>query len=454
MTRPQAGVKPRHLPSVPHNGLPEAQPGQGNRGLDRTRVNEGHIWCSKCQREFHIEPLVHCPGCASQLEYLTPSPVTVGWRKTKRLRHIDFSPFFPMPESIRVRYLSLGEGGTPLTLCARLNGSAGPRNLYLKNEALNPTASWKDRPISLAVNCAVGFGSKVATIYSCGNAGAAAAAYATGAGIRCVVFARTTIKPNMAEAIRACGGVIAVLNISPRELWIDGRIAELLNKAQAELGWFPLTTVSNPPIGSPYYTEGYKSIAYEIALEMERPPDWVAVPVGLGEGLRGIWKGFQEAYRFGWTSKLPKMIGVQAGSAAPLVAAFEKRANKVIPAVSAKTVASGIEVMMSSHAALHAVYESGGCAVRLTDREICEARYLVARRQGLNIAPEGAATVAAALKLQKSGRIRRDDCIVCISTASGIKYPSYRAPSSMADRILLEPCLNEIESYVQKKFRQ
>ena len=434
----------------PANAFMDREKKSGNHSRKRTKER---LFCSRCRKKYEVEPLLNCLACGGPLTYLTPLTAADHWPKAKNARHAEFSSFFPIPDSVRSKFITLGEGGTPLNLCARLGASMGPRRLYVKNEGLNPTASWKDRPISLAVNCALGFGSKYVTIYSCGNAGSAAAAYAAKAGLGCVVLAMPSIKPNMVDLIRAYGGVVAVLEITPRELWVEGQVGKLLMNAQKELGWFPLTIVANPSFGSPYYTEGYKSIAYEITLELELAPDWVIVPVGSGEGLCGIWKGFLEAHRFGWISKLPKMIGVQASGAAPLVAAFKKEATEVTPIGAASTIASGIEVMISSNGALNALYESRGCALSLSDEEIRKAGYLLSAHEGLNVSPEGAATVAGALKMYEWGRIRPDDCIVCISTASGIKYPKFHMARRTMAKDALPPDLTEIDRYVQRVFR-
>lgn len=360
-----------------------------------------------------------------------------------------FSGSYPMPASIRRKPVTLGEGGTPLIHCSHLDEFPSPAQLYVKDEALNPTCSWKDRALSLVASCAVGFGSRCVTLYSCGNAGSSAAAYAAKARLKCIVLAMPSIKKNMFDLIRSFGGIVVVLNITPRELWVEGRVGDLLENAQKEFGWFPATTVRNPIVGSPYYTEGYKSIAFEIILEHGDAPDWVIVPAGSGEGLCGIWKGFLEARHLGRISRLPKMVAVQAKRAAPLVRAFKGGSKTVSPISKATTIACGIQVMTSSDSALRVLCESGGCAVSIPDGEIRRVGMLLARQEQLHVSPEGAASVAGAIQLRRSGEIRISDSVACVSTASGAKYPKSQSIWDAGSAEVVSPRLQDVERYVR-----
>jgi threonine synthase len=258
----------------------------------------------------------------------------------------------------------------------------------------------------------------------------------------------------MVDLIQVHGGVVVPLDITPKELWVDGRVGELLENTQKELGWFPITTVRYPYVGSPYYTEGYKSIAYELLEELGEVPDWVLVPVGSGEGLYGIWKGFVELRDLGRIAKTPKMAGVQARGAAPLVTAYEKGLGDPPPIKKARTVASGIEVMVSSRCALRAVKESGGCAIAVSDQEIVEAAKLLATREGLYVSPEGAAAVAGLKVLKATHRLRSSDCVVCITTASGIKYVKQAALHGKLALRCVPPELENIQRYVEQHFKR
>jgi threonine synthase len=395
----------------------------------RNSLSKTCLRCRNCARKFGIVPLVCCPECSGPLDAHVRHTAAPAWIKQKNLKHKDFRDSFPLPDAARSFPVTLGEGGTPLLKCGRLGQALGISRLYVKNEAMNPTASWKDRPISLAVNCAVGFGYKVVAVYSCGNAGSAAAAYAAKAGSRCVVLAMPTISRKMVRLIDAYGGIVVLLDLSPHEVWIEGRAGTALEYARTTLGWFPLNMVRNPPAWSPFYIEGYKSLAYELVQELQFVPDWVVVPAGSGEGLFGIWKGFCELRELKQISRLPKMVGVQASGAAPLVNAFASGLGGVAALHQARTIASGIELMISNDSALGAIRESGGCALDVTEKQIRTFGHLLATLEGLNASPEGAAAVAGALKLQRQGRLGIRDTVVCVCTAGGLKYPQYHVPS-------------------------
>lgn len=415
------------------------------------RVQSAHLQCTKCKRTFGLRPYLFCPECRGALEYLVPEWAFVRSKAPRELGHFRFRDYFPLPAGARSNPVSLGEGASPLRACPGLGRLFAIKSLWIKDEGINPTGSWKDRPISLSVNCAREFGSSVVVVYSCGNAGSSTAAYAARCGMRSVVLALPTIKPLMAELIEAYGGTVVPLALSPRELWVEGRVGNLLEESQKELGWFPMTTVRYPYVGSPYYTEGYKSIAYEIFDDLERVPDWVVVPVGSGEGLIGIWNGFRDLRRRGVTKKFPKMVAVQGRGAAPLIAAY-RRGRRTVPAIpKARTVASGIEVMVSSDLALEAVRDSSGCAIAVADRDVVRAVRELAALEGVYAGPEGAAAVVGARALRQSGRIRPGDCVVCISTASGLKYLGL---SSRAVRQPVPARLEKVCDYVEKKTRR
>jgi threonine synthase len=383
------------------------------------------------------------------LEYSITANSGCQWIEARNLNHMAFSPFYPMPDSSRQKPVTLGEGGTPLVHCRHLNDFPSPIQLYVKDEALNPTGSWKDRALSLVVSCAVGFGSRCVVLYSCGNAGSSAAAYSAKAGLRCVVFALPSIRKNMVDEIRSLGGIVIALRVTPWELWVEGKVGDLLESAQKEFGWFPANTIRNPFVGSPYYTEGYKSIAFETVLQLGTAPDWVIVPAGSGEGLCGIWKGFVEMQRLGRISRLPKMVAVQAEGAAPLVRAFKEGLQTIPPISKAATIACGIEVLTGSEFALTTLRESGGCAVSIPDVEIQEVGTRLARQEGLHVSPEGAAAVAGAIQLRRAGVISTRDSVLCISTAGSTKYSKSPPMLQASLKGAVPPNLSDIEHYVR-----
>jgi threonine synthase len=322
--------------------------------------------------------------------------------------------------------------------------------LYLKDEGMNPTGSWKDRAISLVVSSAKSFGYRTVSVYSCGNAGVSTAAYAAQAGLKAVIFVLPTVDCEKYNRMLSYGGRVVPLRISRSELWGSSGVGELLEEAQDKLGWFPATTLRNPYVGSPYYTEGFKTIAYEIFQELgETVPDWVFVPAGSGEGLCGVWSGFTNLYMLGLTRKLPRMVGVQADSSAPLVQAYRKLREQVEFVEGRTTIASGLEVMISSNQALKAIKMSCGSAEAVEDSAIRRTMVEILRDEGVNASPEGAIGLAAAKKMRSDGRLSEDDLVVCISSATGRKYST---PKIMKEfpRGGVPLNLSAIEDYLNK----
>lgn len=322
--------------------------------------------------------------------------------------------------------------------------------LYLKDEGMNPTGSWKDRAISLVVSSAQGFGYRTVAVYSCGNAGVSTAAYAAQAGLKSVIFVLPTVDSEKCNRMLSYGGSVVPLRISRPALWRDSRVGELLEEAQCKLGWFPATTLRNPYVGSPYYTEGFKTIAYEIFLDLSRTvPDWVLVPAGSGESLCGVWSGFTNLYMLGLTQKLPRIVGVQATSSAPLVHAYQKLREQVEFVKGRRTIASGLEVMISSNQALKAIKMSRGSAEAVDDSAIRQTMAEYLQDEGGTASPEGTIGLAAAKKMRSEGRLNEDDLVVCISSAAGYKYSIPKIKKGLP-RGGVPLHLSEIADYVNK----
>lgn len=295
-------------------------------------VGEECLFCSTCKSRFGLNPLLYCPSCKYALEYRAISTkgatqlracLLDNQRTSSRSGHFRFIDFLPVPPLDDIT--SLGEGNTPLLHCERMQERYSLRRLYCKDEGRNPTGSWKDRAVSVVVNCAKAFGYRTVSVYSCGNAGGSTAAYAARAGMRSVVFVLPTIDREMSGRMTAYGGRVVPIQTSRKDLWTTSKLGDLLEDAQRQRGWFPVTSVRSPYVGSPFYTEGFKTIAFEIFQELgEHVPDWVFVPAGTGEGLSGVWKGFRDIQSIGCSHKLPKMVGVQSENAAPLVHAYQR----------------------------------------------------------------------------------------------------------------------------------
>ena len=277
--------------------------------------------------------------------------------------------------------VSLGEGATPLIAA---DGVVACR-LLLKDETRNPTWSFKDRLASVAVAWAKKTGAKVIATSSSGNAGAAAAAYAARAGLPCVVLTFAGVAPAMIAQILSYGAM--VLTMASK----DGRWA-VLSEAVRELGWFPTSPFFGPAVGSnPIGLEGYKTIAYEIAEQLDwRAPDWVVLPVCYGDALYGIWKGFDEMRRWGWIETCPSLVAAEVSGSLSAALANDDAMPPDIPRID-PSLAVSIDMTRGTYQALHALRQSGGTAVTLDDEALLDWRRRLASGAGLYVETSSAA---------------------------------------------------------------
>jgi threonine synthase len=311
--------------------------------------------------------------------------------------------------------VTLGEGGTPLLRAKRFGKAIGLTNLLVKDEAQNPTQSFKARGMTTAVSMAKFLGATKLAVPSAGNAGGALAAYAARAGMEAHIFMPSdTPRANIIEC-RELGAHVVL---------IDGLItacgAEIAKRKEAE-GWFDMSTLKEP-----YRVEGKKTLGYELAEQMDWTlPDVVLYPTGGGTGLIGMWKAFEEMETLGWIGpKRPRMFTVQASGCAPIVQAFEAGEKFATEFPNAHTVASGLRVpkAVGDFIMLDILRKSGGGAVTVDDAEMISATRKVGTAEGLFVAPEGAACFVAAGKLLGEGKIGGDERVVIFNTGSGIKY--------------------------------
>jgi threonine synthase len=306
--------------------------------------------------------------------------------------------------------VSLGEGMTPL-----YHASMFGERWYIKDESVNPTASFKARGMSAAVSVAKHLGATKLAVPSAGNAGGALAAYAAKAGLEAHVFMPAdTPKACIVEA--QCHGADVRL--------INGLIndcAAEIAKLRDQEGWFDMSTLKEP-----YRVEGKKTMGYELAEALEwRLPDVVVYPAGGGTGLVGMMKAFDEMERMGWIdSQRPKMIAVQAEGCAPIVTAYNKGERFADLFPNAHTAASGLRVprAVGDFLMLDAIRATGGTAITVSDPEMIAAAKEIASKTGIFAAPEGGATLAAARKLEATGLITPTDLVVLFNTGSGVKY--------------------------------
>jgi threonine synthase len=311
--------------------------------------------------------------------------------------------------------VTLGEGMTPLIPARRLGARLGLEKLYVKDEGLNPTGSFKARGMSAAVTRARELGAKVLAAPTAGNAGGALAAYAAQAGIPCViVMPQDTPLANILE----CKAFAADVRK------IDGLISDCgryVAEHREKEGWFEVSTLKEP-----YRIEGKKTMAYELWEQFEGVlPDVIIYPTGGGVGLIGMCKAFNEMQMMGWIgSERPRMVAVQAAGCAPIVEAFRCRAESAPFWENASTIASGLRVpkALGDFLILRGLRTTNGTAVVATDDEMLAAGRELASLEGIFAAPEGAATVVAAQKLAADGWIQPHERAVLFNTGSGYKY--------------------------------
>jgi len=374
-----------------------------------------HLQCSRCGKTQPHTALRNLCDCGRTLfarydlaraartltrQALSTRPATM-WR---------YEEVLPPGERI-----SLGEGMTPLVHCTRLGARLGLAHLYVKDEGLNPTGSFKARGLSAAVTCARALGAKTLAIPTAGNAGGALAAYAARAGLRAViVMPADTPQANVLEC-RAAGADVRKL---------DGLISDcgryVAENAPRE-GWFDVSTTKEP-----YRVEGKKTMGYELWEQMDgKLPDVIIYPAGGGVGLIGMVKAFDEMEAMGWVgSERPRMVAVQAAGCAPLLVAWQARRETVEMFPNPSTAASGLRVPkpFADVEILTGVRRTGGTVLAATDDEMFAAGRELASTEGIFAAPEGAATVVAARKLAIDGFIKPADRAVLFNTGTGYKY--------------------------------
>ncbi len=322
-----------------------------------------------------------------------------------------YADMLPVP---REHAVSLNEGGTPLHAAPRMGQALGLAKLFIKDESRNPTQSYKDRVSSVAVSHAKLAGASVVATASSGNAGASLAAYASRAGLACVVASMKGASGPMVSQIRKLGGHLVLLEDKALR-W------PLLAEGAARHGWYVTSPYSTPVIGSTAVgIEGYKTIAYEIAADLGFAPDWIIMPVCYGDALAGVAQGFQDLLSAGQIAKLPRLVAAEAHGS--LAHALQARAD-VVEAVHAEYVplAASVGANQSTYQALHALRTTEGLAVKVGNEGLVALQELIAAREGLLFELASVMPFAAARQLERTGLITRNDTVVCVATASGLK---------------------------------
>ena len=383
-----------------------------------------HLDCSKCDKRYETGRVLNLCTCGAPLlarydleraaKEMRPGHLALREPTMWRYREV-------LPVEDPDHRISLGEGFTPLLTARRLGGLIGLRRLAIKDESGNPTGSFKARGLSAAVSMAKALGATDVCLPSAGNAGSALAAYAAHGGLKAHVF----LPKDIARVfLMETGGYGAELET------VDGLITDAGRRC-AELakqnGWYECATLKEP-----YRIEGKKTMGYELAEQMGwKLPQAILYPTGGGTGLIGMWKAFQEMETMGFIAPgRPRMYAVQAEGCAPIVKAFEEGKDDAPMWENAQTLAHGLRVpkALGDFLILRAVRESHGAAIAVSEQEIIQGVKDAAATEGLFVAPETGACVAALRKLKTSGHVSPDDSVVVFNTGTGFKYVENMAP--------------------------
>ena len=390
-----------------------------------------HLECSMCHRQYDANQLYTTSPCCSRpllAQYDLASiarDVTQDEIARREASMWRYHELLPVREKGNI--LTLGEGMTPLLAASRLAPFKMEKEvrLFIKDEGLNPTGSFKARGMAVAVSRAAELGVRGLATPTAGNAGAALAAYAARGGLPAYVVAPKDAPESCIEQARRYGVEVALI---PGLISDAGRVAADVARQR---GWFNVATLQEP-----YRVEGKKTMGLELAEQLGwRLPDAIIYPAGGGTGIVGMWKAFAELHELGWLQDgkdrhLPKMIIVQAEGCAPLVRAFERgdEEAEIWPSEEANTLAAGLRVpaAIGDRLILKAIYESGGTAIRVSDEAMMQMVQYAAQREGMLIAFEAAATLAAYHTLLARHFLEPADETVLFFTGSGL------------------PCLSEI----------
>jgi threonine synthase len=382
------------------------------------------IVCSACGHEVAFGTLGRCPICRGILcptynnDAIRQLPSIQPGRGIDRYRAL-------LPVTSPVPYL--GEGDTPLIPSRRIGSTLGLKNLYFKNEGLNPSGAFKDRAGAVVAALALDAGASGVVSASSGNASSAIAAYCAAAGLKCVILMEPGNPPAKLRQTLATGAQVVLVE----GVFAHGpdALAEFLSAVAAQANFY-LGFVWAPI--NPYILEGIKTISYEIAARLPGAPDVVIAPVGGGDMFAAQWRGYQELQQSGVIDHMPRMIGVQSVNAPPLLEAVKSSAKSVATLPYARSKISGINVPFTGDHALQAIYQSGGTAMGVTDEAVWTMQKRLAVDEGIWVEPAGAAPVAALATLMAQGLIRLDERIVCVVSGAGFKDATLAADHAQA----------------------
>jgi threonine synthase len=382
------------------------------------------LQCFECQAVVPAhEAGFRCKTCGGLLEakFDLAGKRDLGW--TSRQPSVwKYRELLPIEKEKSI--VSLAEGGTGLHHCKRLGRKLGLKNLFVKNEGENPTGSFKDRGMTVAISKAKELGKKKVLCASTGNTAASLAAYSARAGMECIVL--------VPKGKVAVGKMLQVIMHGARLIQIKGdfdQALEIAMKLSERRKEFYLMNSINP-----FRLEGQKTLAFEILDQLGRAPEVVMLPVGNGGNISAAWKGFSEFQQLKIVKNRPRMIGIQAEKAAPIARAVKSGQNEIRPIHNPQTIATAIRIgsPVNWPKVLRAIRDSRGTAETVTDHQILEAQKELATLEGIFVEPASAASIAGVKKLSEEGRVDRSETVVCVTTGHGLKDPSVleRLPKS------------------------
>ena len=404
--------------------------------------------CISCGAEYPPHPrLTRCPRCGGLLEVEVRPRRRLSWGLWQRRPFgvWRYRELLPAPRGAEP--VSMGEGGTPLVRVPRLAERIGHRGmLYAKHEGQNPTGSFKDRGMTVAVTLAKEAGARAVVVASTGNTAASVSAYAARAGMSSIV-----VVPQGKTALGKLGqSILYGATVIEIQGSFDDALAAVMKAVEEDPRLYPLNSFN------PWRLEGQKTLAYEVVEQLGgEPPDWLVVPVGNAGNISAIWKGFKELQREGLIDRLPRLAGVQAEGAAPLARAWSRGLDHPLFVDHPETVATAIRIgrPVNWPKALRAVRESRGVFVSVSDDEILWAHLALARLEGIAAEPASAASIAGLRRLVAEGVIEPGETVVAVLTGHGLKDPEamLRAP---ATRLLARSPEDAVEKVLEAASRE
>jgi threonine synthase len=373
------------------------------------------LQCFNCNTEYPLNRSdFSCDRCGGLLEVrFKISRRRIPWR-SRPLSVWKYEELLP----VNTRFITtLGEGGTGLHHCPRLGRMFGLKKLYVKNEGENPTGSFKDRGMTVALSKARELGKHRMVCASTGNTSASLSAYSARSGLECIVL--------IPRGKIAAGKMVQVMIHGAKIFQIDGDFDQamkmVLQLTERRHGFYLMNSIN------PFRLEGQKTLAFEVNDQLNgKTPDVVVLPVGNGGNISALWKGFTEFQRLGAARSRPRMIGIQASGAAPIAEAVRKNWNRIEPVSHPQTVATAIRIgsPVNWTKVLRSVRESNGTVDTVTDKKILDSQKTLASKEGIFVEPASAASIAGLKNLRESGEIDRTDLVVCVTTGHGLKDPS------------------------------